>query len=206
MKFSKILAGLILLGVTSFAMDVKYFAGIGTGKGYWTIKGTVTKLSTGQSVSVKLDDDAGLLEIKTGALINTNHKIYFTFDNINTSSDNDLKVYGINYDYLFNAQDPKIEPYIGMAYSLLKYKETLTNDSTFTWDKNEAKLNVNAILLKLGCSYLFNPHNKISFDYSFSIYTTGDENVGVTINSEKYNEKVEVDKMSKWVISYSYLF
>ena len=38
MKFTKVLLGLSVFSVLSFAMDVSYFAGIGVGHSDWTVK------------------------------------------------------------------------------------------------------------------------------------------------------------------------
>jgi len=208
MKFLKIGACLVLLGTLGNSMDIKYYVGAGLGHSYWRIKGTVTKISTAEEVSTKFDDDAGLFELQGGAIINKKHKLYLTYDKVNTDNkDIDLNIFSLNYDYMFSITNlKKFKTFIGGSYSLIKYKETLKNDSTISWDKKEAKLNTNAISLKLGCSYSFNNHHSIIFDYLFSIYTNGDETVGATVDSEKYKIKVEVDRMSKFVFSYNYSF
>ena len=204
MKFTKVLLGLSVFSVLSFAMDVSYFAGIGVGHSDWTVKGSVN--GTSLNYSTKIEYGAGLTEFKVGAVIDKKHKLYISLDNVNSGGDNDLKVYSLNYNYLFALKTMQLKPYIGANYSLIKYEETLYDGSGITWEKNKAELNANALLLSIGFDYVIKKHHCINFEYSFSLTASGDETVGLTYNGNSYEEKIELDKMSKWIISYNYLF
>ena len=198
------MGGVLLLGTSSFATDmnnVKYFAGVGTGKIYLTNK--LTDIDTAESTTV--DDNRNLIELKAGAVINDKNRVYFSFDKVDEETDREANIYSLNYDYLFDSYK-KFIPSIGASYSLYQYKETLRNTADITYDKSEFKLNSNIISLNLGLDYVFNVHSKINVNYSVSISTSGSENVRFRYDSDTYNLKGEIDKMEKLVLSYDYSF
>jgi len=204
-KSNKILLGVSLFSAMSFAMDIDYFGGVGIGRYDIIVKSFLYK-NDNLEAQIKSEDKDKLEEIRIGAILNKTHKLYVSFDKMKSDSDVDLNMYAFNYNYLFNLEKLQLKPYIGTSYAIIKYEEKLYNDSDITWEKSKAKLNANSLLLNVGFDLVIKKHHCINFEYSFSLTASGDETVGLTYNGNSYEEKIELDKMSKWIISYNYLF
>lgn len=119
--------------------DIKYFIGIEDGSFSWTYNGIVRNSDNRAIYSNSIDDNGGFIGLKTGFVYNKKHKLYLSFDSVNTESESELNIFSLNYDYLFySLKYPKFKSFIGTSYSILKYKEQLNKD---IFDNNEATLN-----------------------------------------------------------------
>jgi len=102
MKFVKILVTLILLNVSGFAINIKYFSSVGIGHCNWKVKGTVINNTTKSTSEYEIKNNTWLQELQLGIILDKHHKAYFSYAHINSSNNSSSNLFGVNYDYLFN--------------------------------------------------------------------------------------------------------
>jgi outer membrane protein W len=196
----KSLIGASLLLVTSSAMaQNEYFMGVGAGSGSWTPEVKVSNNAVAATVS---DSDTGaVISIHGGTIINDKHKLSIGYSAYNTSGTADMNSIDLGYAY-YLISDKKLKPYVGIGYSMSKYTEDLDS----SWNKSKVELNTKAVMLSIGIDYDITKNQFISLGYDKSISTSGSESLVYTTGGNDYDVDMEVDKMSRWLVSYNYKF
>jgi hypothetical protein len=200
MKKSLVLAGLLAISSSAYALDVNYFVAAGGGKGYETFKSSVA------GVNESVSENASVFSIDAGVLLNDTHRIGFEYSKYNTSSSSSLYSVGLGYDYRIHIKDSKFKPFIGMSYAILKYSEDMVNDTTVTWDQSTYNITTNALLGRIGVDYDINKNFYASVRYDYAFSTSGNADVGLTVSGTHYAADIEVDKASQLQFLLGYKF
>jgi len=109
--------------------------------------------------------------------------------------------YFIDQDSL-NITNKKWKPFVGVGYSINTYEEDISEFST----QSKFTLKTQALMLGVGIDYEIDKNQFITMGYDFSLSTSGTESMRLTDGGNTYNVNVEVDKVSRWLLSYHYKF
>lgn len=210
MKKSLLMASLLLAG-TSVCAQNEYFMGVGISSGSWTPKANVIRNSTGATITETSESDrGGILSILGGTIIDNTHKIALGYSKYNTDADVTMNSIDFGYSYLIDQDSLKItnkkwKPYVGIGYTINTYKEDLTGLSSVT-TTSEAKLTTKALMLGFGTDYEIDKKQFLTIGYDFSLSTSGDKSIPLTIAGNDYTLNMETEKVSRWLIAYNYKF
>ena len=200
MKKSLVLAGLLAISSSAYALDVNYFIAAGGGKGYETVK------LSADGATESYSDNGGVFSVDAGVLLNDTHRIGLEYSKYKTSGSSSLYSVGLGYDYRIHIKDSKFKPFIGMSYAILKYSEDMVNDVSVTWDQSRYNITTNALLGRIGVDYDINKNYYASVRYDYAFSTSGNTDVGLTISGTHYTANIEVDKVSQLQFFIGYKF
>ena len=206
MKKSLIVASLLLAGTSAVAQN-EYFMGVGIGSGSWTSEAKVARVSDGVSVTVSESDSGGVLSILGGTIIDDKHKLSIGYSTYNTDADVDMTSIDLGYAYFIDQNslgttNKKWKPFVNLGYFMSTYEEdisSISTQSTFT-------LKTKAIMLGFGADYKIDSKQFITMGYDFSLSTSGSSSAPVSIYGTNYTIDMEVDKISRWLVTYNYKF
>lgn len=200
MKKSLVLAGLLAISSSAYAMDVNYFIAAGGGKGYETVNVNVA------GVTESVSDNGGVFSIDTGVLLNDTHRIGLEYSKYHTTGSSSLYSIGLGYNYRIHIKDSKFKPFVGMSYAILKYSEDMVNDASVTWDQSTYNITTKALLGSIGVDYDINKNLYASMRYDYAFSTSGSTDVGLTAGGTHYTANIEVDKVSQLQLLIGYKF
>jgi len=203
---SLVVAGLLFGGVNAVAQN-EYFVGAGIGNGSWTPKATATRVSDGASATITDSDSGGFISVLGGTIIDNKHKLTVNYTTYNTDDGVDMSSIDLGYSYLLDQDNLEItnhkwKPFVGMNYLVGNYREDLDDD----WNKSEAKITFKALMVGIGADYEIDKKQFITMQYNMSLSVSGSEQAIYTYDDEDYNTDMEVDEVSRWLISYNYKF
>ena len=205
----KVIFGLYL-GLNLLFAQEQYFIGVGLGHGDLNVNGDVTIDGSG-TTNVSFKDGGGLVSIHGGIIINEKHKVFLEYTRYNSDNDAEMHQTGIGYEYYLNQilklKNNKFSPYIGARYSVLNYKENLRSDSDIIWDNDEANLTYTSISLDIGFDYNIASNQFVEFTYSYELSSSQSNCTASGIyNRTKFVENIEINDLTKFIISYNYKF
>ncbi|HIP15540.1 MAG TPA: hypothetical protein EYG74_08630 [Sulfurimonas autotrophica] len=200
MKKSLVLAGLLAISSSAYAMDVNYFIAVGGGKGYETVNVNVA------GVTESVSDNGGVFSIDTGVLLNDTHRIGLEYSKYNTTGSSSLYSIGLGYNYRIHIKDSKFKPFVGMSYAILKYSEDMVNDASVTWDQSTYNITTKALLGSIGVDYDINKNLYASMRYDYALSTSGSTDIGLTVGGTHYTGNAEFDKFSQLQLLIGYKF
>lgn len=207
MKKSLVFASLLAISSSAMAMDVEYFVSAGGGSGSWDVKTDVKRVSNGASIgSTTNSDNGGFISIQGGTILDKSHKIGLDYTKYNTSGDNSMYSMSIGYDYLFDISGSNWKPLIGLAYTINKYSEDVTNTGTITWDSSSLDLTTNVITARIGVEYDFNDNLFIVASYDYGLSMSGDGDIGLDNSGTKYTATFETEKLNRFGVYVGYKF
>ncbi len=202
-----LLVASLLFATTSVVAQNEYFMGVGIGSGSWTPEAVVTN-STGSTVATTSESDSGrVVSILGGAIIDKKHKLSIGYSIYNTDADVDMTSIDLGYAYFIDQDSLKItnkkwKPFVGVAYSMSTYTEKLSS----SYNKSEFELKTNALMIDVGIDYEIDKNQFITMQYDMSLSTSGSESATLTTGGNDYNVNMEVDKISRFLVSYNYKF
>jgi outer membrane protein W len=205
-KKSLIVASLLFATTSAMAQN-KYFMGVGIGSGSWTPEVKVVRVSNGASATVSESDSSRVLSILGGTIIDNKHKLSIGYSTYNTDADVDMTSVDLGYAYFIDQDSLKItnkkwKPFVGAGYSMSTYTEKLSS----SYDKSEFKLTTKALMIGIGTDYEIDKKQFLTIGYDFSLSTSGSESATLTTGGNDYNVNMEVDKISRFLVSYNYKF
>ena len=206
MKKSLIVASLLFATTNAIAQN-EYFMGLGIGSGSWTPEAKIVRVSNGASLTVSESDSGGVISILGGTIIDDKHKLSIGYSTYNTDTDVDMTSIDLSYAYFIDQDSLKIankqwKPFVDAGYSMNTYTEKLSS----SYNKSEFKLTTKALMLGIGTDYEIDKNQFITMEYDMSLSTSGSESVALTTGGNNYNVNMEVDKVSRWLVSYNYKF
>jgi hypothetical protein len=205
-KKSLIVASLLFATTSAMAQN-EYFMGVGIGSGSWTPEAIITN-SAGSTVGTTSESDSGgVVSILGGTIIDNKHKLSIGYSTYNTDADVDMTSIDLGYAYFIDQDSLKItnkkwKPFVGVAYSMSTYTEKLSS----SFNKSEFELKTNALMLDVGIDYEIDKNQFITMQYDMSLSTSGSESATLTTGGNDYNVNMEVDKISRFLVSYNYKF
>ena len=157
--------------------------------------------------TVSESDNGGVLSILGGTIINNKHKLTIGYSKYSTDAAVDMDSIDLGYAYYIDQDSLQItnkkwKPFIGVGYTMLNYKEKLPS----SYDKSEFNLKTQALMLSIGTDYEIDKKRFLTIGYDFSLSRSGSESTTLTTNGNNYNVNMEVDKRSRWLVSYNYKF
>ena len=205
-KKSLIVASLLFAGTSAVAQN-EYFMGAGIASGSWTPELKVVGINNEAFATVSESDSGGVFSILGGTIIDNKHKLSIAYSTYNTDADVDMNSIDLGYAYFIdqdslNITNKKWKPFVGVGYSINTYEEDISEFST----QSKFTLKTQALMLGVGIDYEIDKNQFITMGYDFSLSTSGTESMRLTDGGNTYNVNVEVDKVSRWLLSYHYKF
>ena len=210
MKKSLIVAGILLVGSTLVAGDVKPFIGIDLSRAEadYTSKLNGTVIYYGNSFSnLSVDGTAKdtAFGFKAGAIIDNKHRGYISYGKY-SGDDGKLTNILLNYDYLFKSGNDKITPYIGLHAGQSKIEVNLDDDY---------EISKTGVAYGLQGGLIYHATTNVDLEIGVSYTMIDAEAKSATVNASLYNGNLtltnvqitsEVENASRAFIGLNYKF